>query len=182
VARVRAEDDLLPPRKPSHRCQFNCPTWTDCEPVECDKQPFHEASALATSSTTTAASNLGDSPPLSLASAYHLGIGARERSDHSGFEDQFAGLIYDVRIYDNALSESAIQSLLVPPPVLTIQPWTGNQVRISWSIAAAGFTLQQSFGLPSRWADSGLVITVEGNENVASSPVTGNGLFYRLVK
>jgi hypothetical protein len=61
-------------------------------------------------------------------------------------------------------------------------PLFGQIEIISWPVAAVGFTLQQSSGLPGGWANSGLVTTVEGNENAACTSVTGNGLFYRLAK
>ena len=121
---------------------------------------------------------------MAMAPAKHLALGAREQGG-TGFEGFFSGLLFDVRIYNDALSEAKITSLLTAPelpPSLTIQHWTGNQVRISWPVAAVGFTLQQSSALPGGWANSGLVITVEGSENAAYSPVTGNGLFYRLAK
>jgi len=127
--------------------------------------------------------NNNSSQTMSMAPAKHLALGAREQGG-TGFEGFFAGLLFDVRIYNDALSEAKITSLLNAqiPPSLTIQRWTGNQVRISWPVAAVGFTLQQSSALPGGWVSSGLVITVEGTENAAYSPLTGNGLFYRLAK
>lgn len=125
---------------------------------------------------------VNDLPPLALASGYHLMIGARENSGHNGIDDQFAGLIYDVRVYQGTLSEPVIKALLVPPPALTIQPWPGNQARISWSTNATGFALQATGALPGGWTNSGLTVTVENTENAAYAPVAGNALFYRLIK
>lgn len=125
--------------------------------------------------------NDNPSQTMALAPAKHLALGPREQGG-TDFERFFAGLLFDVRLYNDAISEARITSLLTAPPVLTIQRWTGNQLRIAWPVAAAGFTLQQSSALPGGWANSGLVLAVEGNENAAYSPVTGGGLFYRLAK
>ena len=65
-------------------------------------------------------------------------------------------------------------------PTVKIQPWTGNQVRLSWPTTFPGFSLQQSSALTSGWAPSGLSVTVEGPENVAYAPATGIPQFFRL--
>ena len=74
--------------------------------------------------------NNNPSQTMALAPAKHLALGAREQGG-TGFEVFFAGLLFDVRLYNDAISEARITSLLTAPPVLTIQRWTGNQLRIA---------------------------------------------------
>jgi hypothetical protein len=83
------------------------------------------------------------------------------------------------------VSEGRIQSLLkaqVLQPVLTIQPWTGNQVRLSWPVDFTGYSIWESSDLTSGWGLSGRVPTVEGSENAAYAPATGSAQFFRLAK
>ena len=68
----------------------------------------------------------------------------------------------------------------LPPLLLKIQSWPGNQVRISWPIEYPGHTLQSSPTLVGPWTDVGLPLTVEGNEFVVYDAVTGAPKFYRL--
>ena len=71
---------------------------------------------------------------------------------------------------------------LVAPPTLTIQLWTGGQVRIAWPTSAAGYSLQRSTTVNTGYASPGLTVTVEGSQN-AVYDTPGNGArFYRLVK
>jgi hypothetical protein len=51
-------------------------------------------------------------------------------------------------------------------PTLIIQPWTGHQVRLSWSTAFPGYTLQSKPGLPGTWGNPGLGVSVVGSEYV----------------
>jgi hypothetical protein len=94
--------------------------------------------------------------------------------------------LFDVRIYNAPVSAFRIQSLLTAPsvqpiqPVLTIQPWTNNQVRLSWPTSFTGYSLEQSSALTGGWGLSGLAVTVEGSENVAYAPVTTGPRFFRL--
>jgi hypothetical protein len=53
----------------------------------------------------------------------------------------FSGCLDDLRIYDEALDESAIAALMVPPPVLSITR-QASQVVISWPAAAGSFLLE----------------------------------------
>jgi len=70
----------------------------------------------------------------------------------------------------------------VAPPTLTIQLWTGGQVRIAWPTSAAGYSLQRSTTVNTGYASPGLTVTVEGSQN-AVYDTPGNGArFYRLVK
>ena len=56
---------------------------------------------------------------------------------------------------------------IVTPPALKIQPWTGNQVRISWPALATGYALQRSIAVNTGYASPGLTVTVEGSERAA---------------
>jgi hypothetical protein len=94
-----------------------------------------------------------------------------------------------VRIYNGALSTVGIQNLLNAAtsgsgsaPVLSVTPWTGNQVRISWPVSAAGYSLQESPALPGNWASAGLSATVEGSQNAVYVSTTNSVEFYRLTK
>jgi hypothetical protein len=66
------------------------------------------------------------------------------------------------------------------PPVLTIQKWTGNQMRLSWPISATGFTLQRSADAGSGYTNAGLAVVTEGGEFVAYDVPSGDQMFYRL--
>lgn len=120
---------------------------------------------------------------MSLAAGKHLALGARAQ-DGAGFENYFAGKLFDVRVYNQIVSEAYIQSLINPPvttpPELTIQPWTGNQVRISWPTSFAGYAIEQSSTVPAGWGPSGLSVIVEGSEYVAYAPTTTSPQFFRL--
>jgi hypothetical protein len=67
-------------------------------------------------------------------------------------------------------------------PILTIQLWPGNQVRLSWSTAYSGYTLQSKLGLFGVWADAGLPVTVVGDEYVAFDTIGPVPKYYRLIK
>ena len=69
-----------------------------------------------------------------------------------------------------------------PEPRLTIQFWPGNQVRISWSTAFPGYTLQSKTGLVGTWVNAGLTVTVVGDEYVAFDTIGAVPKFYRLFK
>jgi hypothetical protein len=65
-------------------------------------------------------------------------------------------------------------------PKLYIQFWPGNQVRISWSTAYPGYTLQSKVGLFGPWANAGLPVTVVGNDYVAFDTIGPGPKYYRL--
>jgi hypothetical protein len=71
---------------------------------------------------------------------------------------------------------------IVTPPALKIQPWTGNQVRISWPALAAGYLLQRSTTANAGYTSSGLTVTVEGSESAAYDTRAASARFYRLIK
>jgi hypothetical protein len=127
-----------------------------------------------------------DYGPFNLATVYHLVIGGQQASGGDP-NNEFAGLIFDVRIYNNALSVAGIQSLQVPPivsvaPILTVQSSTANQVRISWPLNAIGYSLQQSTNILGNWSGSEISVGIEGDQNAAYAATTNNTYFYRLIK
>jgi hypothetical protein len=126
----------------------------------------------------------GDFAPMSPAPNHHVGIGAREQSGGGSFESWFAGKLYDVRIYNYAITPAEVASLLsgVTKPTLTIQHWPGNQVRIAWPTLFTGYGIEQSSAVSSGWGPSGPSVTVEGSENAAYAPATGIPQFFRLKK
>lgn len=95
-------------------------------------------------------------------------------------------LLFDVRIYNAAVSDYRIQSLLSAPeirPMLTIQPWTGNQIRIAWPTSYTGYGIEQSSTVTGGWTTSGLTVQVEGTDNVVYAPAsTSTPQYFRLKK
>ena len=67
-------------------------------------------------------------------------------------------------------------------PTLHIQLWPTNQVRLSWSTAYPGYTLQSKTGLFGTWANAGLTVNVVGNEYVAFDTIGSDPKYYRLFK
>jgi hypothetical protein len=67
-------------------------------------------------------------------------------------------------------------------PVLAIELWTGNRVRISWSTAYPGYTLQSKLGLFGVWAPAGLAVNVVGNRYIAYDNIGAVPKYYRLIK
>jgi hypothetical protein len=114
---------------------------------------------------------------MSQAPGKHLALGAREGGG-SDFEAYFSGLLYDVRIFNYPFTASDVAAL--NPPKLTVQRWTGSQVRLSWPITATGYAIEQSASLPGGWGPSGLSIGTEGSEYVAYAPASSSQRFFRL--
>lgn len=67
-------------------------------------------------------------------------------------------------------------------PTLIIQPWTGNQVRLSWYTAFPGYTLQSKPSLSGAWGNPSLTVTTVGSEYVAFDTTGAGAQFYRLIK
>lgn len=67
-------------------------------------------------------------------------------------------------------------------PSLAIRLGTTNQLRLSWSAAYPGYTLQSKLGLFGAWAHAGLSATVVGNEYVAPDTIGPLPKYYRLIK
>lgn len=58
----------------------------------------------------------------------------------------FGGCLDDLRVYDEALSQSQIVALLTPPPVLRIVR-QGDQLLVSWPTRAGDFLLEACAGM-----------------------------------
>lgn len=71
---------------------------------------------------------------------------------------------------------------LLNQPLLNIQLWPANRVRLSWPNAYPGYTLQSEIGLSHSWADSGLSVAIVGNEFVAFDNIGLVPKYYRLSK
>jgi hypothetical protein len=67
-------------------------------------------------------------------------------------------------------------------PILQIQLAGTNQVRLSWSTAFPGFTLQSELGLTGTWVNAGLPVNTVGGEFVAFDVIGPVPKFYRLSK
>jgi hypothetical protein len=72
-----------------------------------------------------------------------------------------------------------VPSTIVPPAELSVQRVAGNQIQISWPATAAG-ELYSSTNLTGPWGPSGLSITTEGGQKVATDALGGTAKFYRL--
>jgi hypothetical protein len=125
-----------------------------------------------------------DFAPMSLAPDHHVGIGTREQGNIGSYEGWFNGKLCDVRIYNYAITAAQVAELVAgnTPPTLKVQRWTGNQVRLSWPTSFTGYSIQQSLKVTGGWELSGLLVTVEGSENVAYAPATTGSQFFRLKK
>jgi hypothetical protein len=110
-----------------------------------------------------------------LAPAAHLAIGAKDAAAGNSFGNFFSGRIYDVRIFNTALSQAQVNAALLPaqssapvfggPPVLM-----GNNFVLTWS---SGYLLSAT-NVAGPWTHTG-----------ASSPYTNNVttapmMFYKL--
>jgi hypothetical protein len=127
----------------------------------------------------------GDYAPMTMAPNHHLAIGTRAAAGDGNYEGWFSGKLYDVRVYNYAITAeeaAALAGLSPSNPKLTIQKWTGNQIRVSWPASFTGYTILKSSSVSGGWGPSGLAVTVEGNENAAYAPAQGSAQFYRLQK
>ena len=75
-----------------------------------------------------------------------------------------------------------VQVVSSSQPTLHIQLWPTNEVRISWSTAYPGYTLQSETGLTGTWANAGLPVTAVGAEFVAFDTIGSVPKYYRLIK
>lgn len=121
---------------------------------------------------------------ISQAPGAHLVFGALEDENGGLWDGRYVScMLFDVRIYQYALSDYRIQSLQTPSvdlPELTVQSTTGNQIRISWPASYTGFVLEKSADPVTGWGPSGLTITQVGTENVALAPNSAAQQFFRL--
>jgi len=104
---------------------------------------------------------------------------------------QFSGTIYELRIWNGALSPSQVLADYVAgpnilpaiPPTLAIAQ-VGNSIVLSWPASAAGYTVQTTaaLGAGTAWGTPpGTSIPVLNNETYhLTLPVTNQAAFYRL--
>jgi hypothetical protein len=105
----------------------------------------------------------------------HLAIGARDGGGNS-FGAYYGGEIYGVRIYNTALSQAQVNSLLVSTnvgvPVLPRPIRNGNQLVFSWTTG----TLQQSTNVTGPWVPTGATSPYTNTITSTNAP----RMFYRL--
>jgi hypothetical protein len=111
-------------------------------PINVNNANWHHYAAVWDASTTTRtlyvdgvfshAITTGDAT-IDLATGRHLVLGGRQNNP-TGFSHYFTGNLFDVRIYDNALSQQNVVDLipLGPPQGLVATPGSGR-VSLSWS-------------------------------------------------
>ena len=119
------------------------------------------------------AATLTGQAPMTGSTSSHVVIGARDNGGNS-FGNYFTGDIFDVRIYNTALSEAQINSLLVPKilptPVFTPPVLTGNKLILQWDRG----TLLQATNLSGPW-------TAIGTGSPYTNDVTTSPhMFYKL--
>ncbi len=109
--------------------------------------------------------------PFSLASAAHLMIGARESGGTLTYQAYFTGYIYDVRIYDYALSQQEIGTIGKVSPPMTSQVSSGKVI-LTWPFG----TLVQATNLLGPWTPVAGATSPYTNTPTAGTPQ----LFFRV--
>jgi len=96
-----------------------------------------------------------NSGPYTLSSSSHLAIGVQ---DNGGFKSYFVGNIYDVRVYNYALSSNQVQQVIALPggvaPVITAEPQT-NIYATAGSAAVMSASALGSAPLAYQWQLNG---------------------------
>jgi hypothetical protein len=87
---------------------------------------------------------------------------------------------FEVLPVPNGRSFYRILQVFSDRPTLRIQLASGNRVRLAWSTAYQGYTLQSSLSLFGSWANANLPVTVVGNEYVAFDNIGPAQKYYRL--
>ena len=80
---------------------------------------------------------------MNLATASHLVLGGRQ-NNNTGFEAYFSGLLFDVRVFNNALEQEDVYNLIPPPAPQGLVATVGNQkVNLTWtpSVGATEYTV-----------------------------------------
>jgi hypothetical protein len=111
--------------------------------------------------------------PVSTSAAVQLGAMALAGGGFT-FPDELAGTGGSLYAGPNFLFQSQ--------PLLTIQYWPTNQVRLSWPAAFPGYTPQFRPGLSGVWTNAGLTVTVVSNAYVAFDTIGPGPKYYRLIK
>ncbi len=131
-----------------------------------------------------------DFGPFMMGKGHHLVIGARENNTVIGpggvpgidGNCGFNGRLYDVRVYNYPLTMMEVQGLLAPAsgPQLSIVAASDGTLQIAWPASAVGYGLQSSSDVSAGWADAGLTVATQGNQNVATQAAGTAIKFYRL--
>jgi hypothetical protein len=74
-----------------------------------------------------------------------------------------------------------VSAYSLPTAPLTVQFWTNNLVRISWSINFPGETLQASTTPFGPWTNVNQPVVIEGAEFVVYDPIGTQPRYYRLI-
>jgi len=128
---------------------------------------------------------VGDFGPYTMARNHYLDIGSDEQNivsaPASGNNGYLSGNMYDVRIYNYALSQSAVQALTVPSaPTLTIQQISATQVQLSWSTSYGGYSVLTSSSVTGPWGAASLTVTSQNGQFVATDTIGAGDKFYLL--
>jgi alpha-D-xyloside xylohydrolase len=67
-----------------------------------------------------------------------------------------------------------------PPPLLTIQIISSNQIQCSWSATNTSFVLQSSTNAAGPWSYANLLVTSSNGTNTSTDSLANNAMFYRL--
>jgi hypothetical protein len=98
--------------------------------------------------------------PYAQATAQHLVLGGRDNAGGNNFGQYFTGLLYDVRVYNYALSQTQVRNVArLTPPSPTRQVVNGNQLELTWPWG----TLLGATNILGPW-----------NTNAVTSPYTNN--------
>ncbi len=105
----------------------------------------------------------------------------RESSTPGNYESWFNGKIYDVRIYNYAISQAEVASLFGQVS-LSVQAGAGHSVTLTWP-TAPGFVLQTNTAVNGVWGDAtGLTVTDQNGLSSVTNTAAGSALFYRLIR
>ncbi len=81
---------------------------------------------------------------MSLAPGSHLVLGGRQQSNGTGFESYFSGLLFDVRVFNNALEQQDVYDLIPPVAPQGLVATVGSQkVNLTWTplVGATEYTV-----------------------------------------
>jgi len=97
-------------------------------------------------------------PPPNLISGFTLGLVAGAVNGHTSY------------------------ALTIPPPLMLQAAVSGQNLKLSWPVAAGSYGVQSASSLTGPWNDAGLSVSDDGTTATATAPVTGGQpQFFRLV-
>ncbi len=85
---------------------------------------------------------------------------------------------------DPSNNSASLATLVLPLPLLSIQPFSQDQWRISWPVMLTNYTLQAaaSLGTKSQWENVATVPTIVGTNKFVIEANNGSSQFYQLAK